>query len=152
MLPSWAPNAHPLVIHFPIVLVIAALTADVIDQVLDRPAWLRTAATIAYVAGALSAAVAYWTGVRAAATVLVPGMAPPLIEDHRVWALSTLAFLLVLAVGRVGAALSGATWGRGLRMGLAAAGLVAALLVQQTAERGARLVYEQGVGVIPGSR
>ena len=40
--------------------------------------------------------------------------------------------------------------GRGVRLLFAAAGLVVVLLVQQTAERGARLVYEQGVGVIPG--
>jgi len=152
MLPSWAPNAHPLVIHFPIVLVIAAVAADVVDLALDRPVWLRTAATTLYVAGALSAIAAYWTGAQAAATVLIPGMAPPLIEDHRVWALSTVAFLLVLSMGRLGATVLGLTRARGLRAGLAAAGLVAALLVQQTAERGARLVYEQGVGVIPGSR
>ena len=40
--------------------------------------------------------------------------------------------------------------GRGDGLLFAAAALVVVLLVQQTAKRGARLVYEQGVGVIPG--
>ena len=57
-----------------------------------------------------------------------------------------------MAVTRL--ALHRASLKRHVRIGLALAGFVVLLLVQQTAERGARLVYEQGVGVIgaPGSR
>ena len=30
MLPEWLPNVHPLVVHFPIALLIVALVADVV--------------------------------------------------------------------------------------------------------------------------
>jgi uncharacterized membrane protein len=151
MLPSWAPNLHPLVVHFPIVLILVAVAIDIADLGLNRPA-LRVLASALYSACAVAAGVAYWTGTRAAATVFVPGMAHPLVEDHRVWALAALAGTIAAAAARLGAGRMGVARSRRGRVALAAAGLLAAVLVQQAAERGARLVYEHGVGVIPGPR
>jgi uncharacterized membrane protein len=88
LLPSWAPNVHPLVIHFPIVLLIAAAAVDLVDALFERPAWLSAAATSLYTAGAAAAVAAYLTE-QAGATALVPGMAHPVINDHRSWALVT---------------------------------------------------------------
>lgn len=148
MLPDWAPNLHPVVIHFPIVLVLAAVAADWMDLLLRRTQWLGPMAASLYVAGAAGAGVAYWTGTRAAATVYVPGMANPMIENHEEWALATLIFVGLLALARLLTSLRGATASGRLRWTLALAGLLAAVLIQQTGERGARLVYEQGVGVV----
>jgi len=154
MIPSWAPNLHPLIIHFPIVLLMTALVADLLGLMLRRLSWLAPMAASLYTAGAIAAGLASWTGTQAAATVFVPGMAHPLVEDHRVWALATTAFAGAVALAQVAARLAGVARTRRGRLVLAAAGLIAAALVHQTAERGARLVYEQGVGVIaaPGSR
>ena len=149
MIPSWAPNVHPMMVHFPIALLITAVAADLVDVVFRRPNWLAPMATFLYVAGAVSAGVAYWTGFRAAAAVFVPGMAHPMIDDHRMWALATVAAAGILALSRVTIYLTGHNRIKGVRLGLAVAGLAVLVLVQQTAERGARLVYEQGVGVVP---
>jgi len=149
MLPSWAPNLHPVLVHFPIVLLIAAVTADGLDVTLGRPSWLASAASGLYVVGAVSAGVTFWTGLHAAAEVFVPGMAHPLIADHRAWALTTTLVAAVVAVARAWAHVAGGLRRRGAaRIGLVVAGLCLLFLVQQTAERGARLVYEQGVGVV----
>ena len=59
LIPSWAPNFHPLVIHFPIVLVMTAAVVDLVDVVFERSAWLRAATTTLYVAGAIATIVAY---------------------------------------------------------------------------------------------
>jgi len=153
LLPSWAPNLHPLVIHFPIVLVITAVAIDVMDTMFERPAWLPVMSTGLYTAAALAAVTAYLTGQRAADVVFVPGMAHPLIDDHRMWALATAWYVGVTAIARLAAARLGFPRARVHRVLLFAVGLIAVVLVQQTADRGARLVYEQGVGVIaaPGS-
>ena len=50
--------------------------------------WLGTA-TFLYAAGAVATIAAYVTGVQAGSTVFVPGMAHPVVEDHRSWALYT---------------------------------------------------------------
>lgn len=154
LVPGWAPNLHPLVIHFPIVLLIVAATVDLVDAAFQRPAWLGTAGTSLYIAGAVAAIAAYLTGQQAAATVFIPGMAHPIVSDHRTWALVTTSYLCVVAIVRLVAGLRGFPLAHRRRMLLLAAGLIAVVCLHQTAERGARLVYEQGVGVIaaPGSR
>jgi hypothetical protein len=62
LVPSWAPNIHPFVIHFPIVLIVIAAAIELMDVLFDRPAWLGEAATSLYIAGAVAAIVAYFTG------------------------------------------------------------------------------------------
>ena len=59
LVPNWAPDLHPLVIHFPIVLPITAVALDLVDAVFERPAWLGAAATNLSAAGAAAAADAY---------------------------------------------------------------------------------------------
>ena len=148
LMPSWAPNLHPLVIHFPIVLVMTAVVVDLVDVVFERSAWLRTATTTLYVAGAVSTVVAFLTGVRAGSTVLVPGMAYPVLVAHRQWALATMACCIVVAVLRLAMLRGDVARRRPRRVLLLGIGLVTLVLIQQTAERGARLVYEFGTGVI----
>jgi len=148
LIPSWAPNLHPLVIHFPIVLVLTAAVVDLVDVVFRRWPWLKAAATALYVAGAISVVAAFVTGREAGITVLMPGMAYPVLTEHRQWALITMAYCIVVAALRVIVLRGDGQRRRGRRIGLLAIGLVSVVLIHQTAERGARLVYEFGTGII----
>jgi uncharacterized membrane protein len=148
LIPSWAPNFHPLVIHFPIVLVIAAAVVDLVDVAFERSVWLKAATTTLYVTAALSLIVAYATGLQAVSTVLVPGMAHPVITAHRQWALITMAYCIVVATLRLLVLRGSNGRSRRRRTALLGIGLVAVVLIQQTAERGARLVYEYGTGIV----
>jgi len=154
LLPSWAPNLHPLVIHFPIVLLIAAALVDVVDTVFDRAPGLGGAATTLYVAGTGAAIATFLTGLQAGSTVFIPGMAFPVLNAHRNWAMATTIYFGVLTLLRLAARRGGPPRSRRPRLLLLAFGLAGVVLLQQTAERGARLVYQHGVGVIaaPGSR
>jgi uncharacterized membrane protein len=146
--PELGANFHPLVIHFSIVLVMTAAVVDLVDVAFERSVWLKAATTTLYVTGALSLMVAYMTGLQAASTVLVPGMAYPVITAHRQWALVTMAYCVLVATVRL-LVLRGANGrSRRRRVALLGIGLVSVVLVQQTAERGARLVYEYGTGII----
>ena len=148
LIPSWAPNFHPLVIHFPIVLVMTAAVVDLVDVAFERSAWLKAATTTLYVTGALSLVVAYVTGVEAAGTVLIPGMAYPVINEHRQWALVTMTYCIGIAALRLLVLRGDGGRSRRRRIALLGLGLVSVVLIQQTAERGARLVYEYGTGII----
>jgi uncharacterized membrane protein len=150
LLPNWAPNLHPLVIHFPIALIIVAALADLIDTVIGRPKWMASAATMLFVLGSLGAIAACLTGQQALDTVLMPGMAHPIVQAHRTWAIATTVYFSVLTVIRIATAF-GAPLARRYRFVLLLAALVGVVGLQQTAQRGGRLVYEQGVGVIGSS-
>lgn len=153
LLPAWAPNLHPLVVHFPIAWLTAALIVDLISLVLPRAAWAETMADVLYPTGAVSAWVTYLSGRQAAATVLTPGMAHALVLDHWNWALATTICFTCVAAVRLLFVFQRKLPPFWTRAALAAAALAGILLLFQTGERGARLVYEYGVGVsIPGAR
>ena len=75
-------------------------------------------------------------------------MAYPILTAHGQWALATMSCCIVVAVLRLAMLRGGGARSRPRRVLLLAIGLVAVVLIQQTAERGARLVYEFGTGVI----
>ena len=146
MTPDWAPNIHPLVVHFPIALLLAAVAADLLGVVLGRRAALRDAATWLYCAGAGTAIAAYVTGENAADSMLLPAEVTPLVDDHDNWAFRTTALFALLAGARVilprFITLTAPAW-----WGALALGLVGTVMLYGTAERGGRLVYEHGLGV-----
>jgi uncharacterized membrane protein len=153
LLPAWAPNLHPLLVHFPIAWLTAALIVDVASLFLPRAAWAGTMAAILYPTGALSAWVTYLSGRQAAATVLTPGMAHALVLDHWNWALATSICFSAVAAVRFGFIVLRRHPPFWARAALTVAALAGMMLLFETGERGARLVYEYGVGVsIPGAR
>jgi uncharacterized membrane protein len=150
---AWAPNLHPLVVHFPIAWLTAALIVDLISLVLPRATWAETMARVLYPTGAASAWITYLSGRQAAATVLTPGMAHTLVLDHWNWALATTICFTGVAGVRLLFILRHKNPSFWTLAALTAAALAGMLLLFQTGERGARLVYEYGVGVsIPGAR
>jgi len=149
MLPDWAPNLHPLVIHFPIAWLIAALIVDLLSLVLPRASWAETTASFLYPAGAVSALVAFLTGRQAGAGVLIPGMGHAILINHWNWALATTIYFGVIATLRLVLTLTGRRHAWWTRAGTAALGLAGLLMLFYTSEQGARLVYEQGVGTVP---
>lgn len=150
LIPAWAPNVHPMIVHFPIVLVMVAALADLLHLVRPRMRGPAGAATSLYLLGALSAASAYLSGRMAADSVFIPGMAHGLVDQHGSWALATTVSFVLLATLRPVGWLVGLKDTRATRLLFMVLGLAVMALVQQTAERGARLVYEQGVGVVAG--
>jgi uncharacterized membrane protein len=149
VIPEWAPNVHPMLIHFPIVLVVLAAAVDAVHLVRPGQAMGRLAVAL-WVLGALTAVAAYFTGRAAAETVFIPGMAHVLVDDHRAWALASTVALAGVAVLRLGSSVARRADTLTMRILFVALALALVVLVQQTAERGARLVFEQGVGVIGG--
>ena len=147
LLPDWAPNVHPLIVHFPIAWWIGAVMLDLVALTLPRAAWAETTASILYPAGAISAGMAYLTGRQAAATVHLDGMADPIVLEHWNWALVTVAGFVLLAAVRIWLRFVAPPSPRWVRTVFAAAALVALVGLFETGERGARLVFGHGVGV-----
>jgi uncharacterized membrane protein len=147
LVPDWAPNIHPLLVHFPIALLCAAVAVDVVGCAFRRNKPLRQLATLLYVLGTGAAVAAYLTGRAAAQTVWLPGMAQAVLKQHWDWALRTVWFFAGVTVVRlVLLRPSRREPSPAIVAALALAGLVGIGLLVETGDRGGRLVYQHGVG------
>ena len=148
LIPEWAPNIHPMIVHFPIALLVGALGADLLSLVLRRWDWLRPATVALYVAGGASAVLTYFTGTWAADSVSVPAEAQSVLTEHADLAWWTMWFFGVYALVRLGAH----AWSRtrdlqALQGLLLLVALGGSYLLYETGDHGAEMVYRYGVGV-----
>ena len=146
--PDWAPNVHPLIVHFPIALLLTAAGLDAAGLALrcNRP--LRFVATVLYVLGTVTLAAAYFTGRAAAATIWLPGMAHAAVAEHWEWAFRAIWFFAVMTVARLLLLWRLRTEPRPAVIALLTlAGILGGVLLGETGDRGARLVYRHGVGI-----
>jgi uncharacterized membrane protein len=147
LLPDWAPNIHPLLVHFPIALLCGAAAADVAGWAFHRNSQLRHSATLMYLLGTGAAAAAYLTGRAASQTIWLPGMAQAVLGEHWTWALRTVWFFaIVTGVRLLLLRPSRREPSPAIVAALVLVGLVGIGLVFETGNRGGRLVYQHGVG------
>lgn len=146
-LPEWAPNVHPLIVHFPIALLIFALIFDLLALTFRNTNWLRYTAGSLYIIGALVAVIAYLTGRQAVDAVNVPAMANPTLTEHADLALYTVWFFGIYGLSRLFLLWKKLSqkWAVSFVVFLVGAGGMA--LLHKTAEHGAELVFRYGVGV-----
>ena len=161
---DWAPNAHALIVHLPIGLLVTAFATELVALLRRRPEPVASVSTALYAAGWLTLAAAYLTGRAAAPEVYTPGLAVPVVDRHWTVALWCLLYFGALTAGRLwvmgvpgrpapaggtGETPAGpaTTRRRVAHLAFGAAGLTGLLLLAATAELGGRLVYQYGVGV-----
>lgn len=145
-LPAWAPNLHPLVVHFPIALLFGAAAVDLAGLLAPDRKPLRDTATWLYVGGAATAVFTYFTGYTAAQAATFSPEVGLLVDAHadRAFAATWLfAFFasLRLAMSYI------LRPRRALQIGAFAIALAGLGALAQTTLHGARLVFEQGLGV-----
>ena len=146
LIPAWAPNLHPLVVHFPIALLFAAGAVDLGGLLMPDRKPLRDAATWLYIGGAASAVLAYFTGYSAAQAAELTGELATLVDAHTdrafvaTWLFAFFASLR-LAMSYI------LRPRRALQIGAFAVALLGLAALAQTALHGARLVFGQGLGV-----
>ncbi len=150
LLPEWVPNAHPLIVHFPIALIFVAVAADALALWLgERWATGQEVATGLYAATGLSAVASYYSGTWAIDTVSIatPGAAETL-STHSFWAwytmLCTGGYALVRAAGLF---VSRVRTNQTVHVVLFVVGLGTLFPLYMTGENGGAMVYKRGVGV-----
>lgn len=147
LLPEWAPNVHPMIVHFPIVLILVALLFDLMSLIFRNKTWLRTGAHVLYFLGAIAAVITYLSGRQAADTVEIAAQAYPVLSEHADLALYTVLFFGIYALLRlffVWKKYDINIWAGRILFIIALGGN---FFLFETAEHGAELVYKYGVGV-----
>jgi uncharacterized membrane protein len=134
-------------VHLPIGLLVTAIVADLVAMLRRDPSAIVTVSTGLYLVGTVTLVTAYLTGRSAAPEVYTPGMAQSVVVRHWDWALWCVWYFGLVTTSRVGLRLATDMPRRIITVGLAVAGLIGLIVLANTAELGARLVYEHGVGV-----
>ncbi|MCH8145764.1 MAG: hypothetical protein IIA55_13695 [Gemmatimonadetes bacterium] len=147
LIPAWAPNLHPLLVHFPITLLIGAVTVDLASLLMPARPALRDTATLFYCAGAFMAMAAYFSGLSAAQGTPVSPEERAAVTAHFTWADRTTWFFVFFASFRIAFSY---IWRPAARWAAVAAFVVALVGVGSlllTADHGGRLVFQHGLGV-----
>lgn len=147
ILPEWAPNLHPIVIHFPIALLAVAVLLDLIRLAKREHASLNLTVQILYGLGTLGLIFAFLSGRQATETVEVAGQAFTVLASHENWALATMIFFIVFFGLRFAAYWYQLNTNKSISVASVVLGLIGMGLVTITADRGGELVFGHGVGV-----
>jgi uncharacterized membrane protein len=140
------PNWHPLVVHFPIALILAATALLLAARLLRNESLAATAATVGtwnLCLGAVAAVFALGSGLAAVLNLDVSAAVRSVISVHVKWAMLTTLLLVLLAVWRGAGSTSRSRPSWVFLLAL----LVASTALSFTAYRGAKNVYEYGVAV-----
>ena len=136
---------HPILIHFPIALLVAGLGIDVAGWLLGSD-WLRRSALLLLILGALGTAAAVWSGSSQEEIIVKTPDIERTLETHSDSGEATMWFFLGVAAVRAGVVRR-----RKLTPGVHALfillWLVGAGLLVRTAYYGGEMVYEHGAGV-----
>ena len=145
--PAWAPNLHPLLVHFPITLLIAAIMVDLTNLLMPTRPAVRETATLLYCIGSLLAMAAYFSGLDAAKAMLVSPATGIALTDHFTWADRTTWFFVFFASVRLAASYIWRPTNSWIMVGMFSLAVVGVGLLVLTADRGGRLVFYHGLGV-----
>ncbi|MCC7261985.1 MAG: DUF2231 domain-containing protein [Candidatus Latescibacteria bacterium] len=136
---------HPLLVHFPIVLLPLSVGLDLAALVRRQPPWHGVAYGLLCL-GALSSAAAVLTGNTAADPYRQHPQLQGLVGAHEDWATSVLLLFFALALARLPLQLQHRLRTRAFGLWLVVA-LAGCALVWMTGYSGGELVYQHGAGV-----
>ena len=144
--PDWLPNLHPIVVHFPIALLPAAALVDLLSLLWPRRRALRDTATWLYLAGTVFALLAYASGRSGVDEMTLTPVVEPLVNAHESWAFRTTWFFAFFASLRLAVSYIFPSK-RAIRLMAFALAVGGIVMLVETAEHGAVLVYQHGLGV-----
>ncbi|WP_421775572.1 DUF2231 domain-containing protein [Gracilimonas sp.] len=146
MIPEWLPNIHPLIVHFPIALLMTAAIANFVSLFIQEKWWDETKNTVLYLAGVLFAGVTYYSGTIAADTVFLPAEAQSVLSEHSDWAEYLLWFFVVYGLLRIAFHWFDLFEKKVFKIIAFITVMPGLFMVYETAEYGGKMVYGYGAG------
>lgn len=143
MLPDWAPNAHPLIVHFPIALFFAAVVADLVAVARRSNSGV---APILYAAAGIGAIAAFFSGRSGADALMVSAHVIADLNRHADWGQRVAIFAGLFAVARLVVWRTQSSWRPAVQVPLLVIGIAGMAVVAKTADLGGLLVYKHGLG------
>ncbi len=148
LLPDWAPNIHPMIVHFPLVLLIFAVLFDTAGLILKKFTWLEKSALLLYLLGTITARAAFLTGRAASDSLDIPANVITAVNDHADWAEITLWFFIIYTIVRFSFAFGFKfiPFAKIIVIPVVLIGFTGIYFLYNTGDRGAKLVFGYGLG------
>ncbi|MTI88492.1 MAG: hypothetical protein FH748_11035 [Balneolaceae bacterium] len=146
LIPEWAPNIHPMLVHFPIALLISAVVTNLISFFVPEKWWDETKNSILYIAGALSAIAVYYSGKAAADSIFLPTEAQGILSEHADFAFWTIWFFVLYAALRIAFHWFKLMDKQSFKIVAFITVLPGLFLLFETAEHGGEMVFGYGAG------
>ena len=146
LVPDWAPNIHPIIVHFPLVLLIIAVLFDLAGLALTKFDWIKKSALLLYFLGTIAAAIAFITGNEASNIIDIPANAFSAVNEHADWAEITLWFFSIYTIVRLSIGIFFKSLKKVFVVPIVLVGLLGIYFLYQTGDHGAQLVFGYGLG------
>jgi len=136
-------NIHPVVVHFPIALLVMFFIVDLVASILQKDSWRQVATGMLYL-GTIAAGVSVAVGLMAAGSVEHGENVHLIMERHKLIGISILCLSLMLSIWRLlsGGAIKGVT-----NIIFLIFAVVLNILIMLGADLGGLMVYKYGVAV-----
>lgn len=146
LIPEWAPNIHPLVVHFPVAILFIAAVMNLFTFFVPDEWWDERKNTILYMIGTLTVLEAYFTGQSAADSVFLETEAQSVLSQHADLAFWLAWFFGLYAVLRIFLHKFGLMEKMSFKIVAFVTVLPGLFLIFKTAEYGGKLVFGYGTG------
>lgn len=146
LIPEWAPNVHPIIVHFPIALIFTALVMDILSFFLPEKWWDDLKSTVLYGLGTIAALVSYYTGTLAGDSVFLASEAQTVLNSHADWAWWTVWFFGIYLALRLLFHYLNIIDRFKIKLITVLAVLPGVFMLYETGEHGAEMVFGYGVG------
>jgi uncharacterized membrane protein len=146
LVPDWAPNIHPMIVHFPVVLLMIAVLFDVIGLFFTKFDWIRKSALLLFFLGTVAAVAAFLTGRAASDGLNIPANVITSVNDHADWAEITLWFFSIYTILRLSIEYFFKSLKKVIVIPIVLIGLLGIYFLYQTGDHGAKLVFGYGLG------
>lgn len=138
-------HLHPMIVHFPIALLIVGFLFDIAGSITKRESFTQTAFYL-IILGALGVIAAFITGDQAGSGITEEGALKQALENHEEAATLTIWIVSIAAAFRIALVLLKKFKGV-LKMVSLALFLIAVLAIARTGYYGGELVYKHAAGV-----
>ncbi len=136
-------NIHPLVVHFPIALIISFFIIDLVGSLFDSEGWRKLATGLLYL-GTISAGVTVAVGFMAAGSVEHGDSVHLIMMKHKYFGISILSLSIFLSLWRL---LSGGAIKGAMNIIFLMFAAILNVLIILGADLGGLMVYKHGVAV-----
>lgn len=146
LLPDWAPNIHPMIVHFPVVLLMIAVLFDIIGLFSTKFDWIKKSSLLLFFLGTIAAVIAFLTGRAASDGLNIPINVVTAVNDHADWAEVTLWFFSIYTIIRLLIVFFFKSLKKVIVIPVVLIGLLGIYFLYQTGDHGAKLVFGYGLG------